>query len=98
MKFGVNTLIWGAKFGPSDFHLLPEIKANGFDGVEVRSDGSILVASQADSSIHLFRGGEGRALFKVAGRPADIAYDTRRNRVVVPYIARNRIEIWQLAP
>ena len=35
MKFGVNTLIWGAKFGPSDFHLLPEIKANGFDGVEV---------------------------------------------------------------
>jgi D-psicose/D-tagatose/L-ribulose 3-epimerase len=35
MKFGVNTFIWGAAFGPSDFHLLPEIKANGFDGVEV---------------------------------------------------------------
>ena len=35
MKFGVNTLIWGAMFGPSDFHLLPEIKANGFDGIEV---------------------------------------------------------------
>lgn len=69
-----------------------------FDGVEVRQNGSILVASQADSSIHLFRGGEGRALFKVAGRPADIAYDTRRNRVIVPYVARNRIEIWQLAP
>ena len=32
MKFGVNTFIWGATFGPSDFHLLPEIKANGFDG------------------------------------------------------------------
>jgi D-psicose/D-tagatose/L-ribulose 3-epimerase len=35
MKFGVNTFIWGAAFGPSEFHLLPEIKANGFDGVEV---------------------------------------------------------------
>jgi D-psicose/D-tagatose/L-ribulose 3-epimerase len=35
MKFGVNTFIWGAAFGPSDFHLLPAIKANGFDGVEV---------------------------------------------------------------
>lgn len=35
MRFGVNTLIWGATFGPSDFHLLPEIKANGFDGVEL---------------------------------------------------------------
>lgn len=35
MKFGVNTFIWGATFGPSDFHLLPKIKAGGFDGVEV---------------------------------------------------------------
>ena len=35
MKFGVNTFIWGAAFGPPEFHLLPEIKANGFDGVKV---------------------------------------------------------------
>ena len=35
MKFGVNTLIWGAMFGPADFHLLPPIKAAGFDGIEV---------------------------------------------------------------
>src|SRR5688572_4887273 len=35
MKFGVNTFIWGAAFGPSEFHLLPGIKANGFDGIEV---------------------------------------------------------------
>lgn len=68
----------------------------GYDGVEFRADGSILVASQADSSIHLFRGGTGRALFKVAGRPADIAYDSRRDRVVIPYIARNLVEIWEL--
>src|SRR5688572_33488326 len=35
MKFGVNTYIWGATFGPADFHLLPRIKAGGFDGIEV---------------------------------------------------------------
>jgi D-psicose/D-tagatose/L-ribulose 3-epimerase len=35
MKFGVNALIWGAAFGPSDFHLLPAIKEAGFDGIEV---------------------------------------------------------------
>lgn len=35
MKFGVNTFIWGATFGPSDFHLLPRIKEAGFDGIEV---------------------------------------------------------------
>ena len=35
MKFGVNTFIWGAGFGPDDFHLLPAIKAAGFDGIEM---------------------------------------------------------------
>ena len=35
MKFGVNTYIWGAAFGPADFHLLPRLKDAGFDGVEV---------------------------------------------------------------
>ena len=34
MKFGVNTFIWGAAFGPSEFHLLPAIKRHGFDGIE----------------------------------------------------------------
>jgi D-psicose/D-tagatose/L-ribulose 3-epimerase len=35
MRIGVNTLIWGASFGPSDFHRLPRIKAAGFDGIEM---------------------------------------------------------------
>lgn len=35
MRLGVNTLIWGASFGPSDFHLLPRIRDAGFDGIEV---------------------------------------------------------------
>ena len=35
MKFGVNTFIWGASFSPADFHLLPAIKAGGFDGIEM---------------------------------------------------------------
>ncbi|HKD05534.1 MAG TPA: sugar phosphate isomerase/epimerase [Bryobacteraceae bacterium] len=35
MKFGVNTLIWSGEFDRSLFHLLPGIKAAGFDGIEV---------------------------------------------------------------
>ena len=35
MKFGVNTFIWTANFDRSHLPLLPEIKAHGFDGVEV---------------------------------------------------------------
>ena len=35
MKFGVNTFIWSASFDKSNLPLLPLIKQNGFDGVEV---------------------------------------------------------------
>src|SRR5262245_38971120 len=34
MKIGINTLLWGAHFGPTDFHRLPAIKEAGFDGIE----------------------------------------------------------------
>jgi hypothetical protein len=67
-----------------------------FDGVEVLGGGRLLVASQADTSLHLFEHGRGRPILRTAGRPADIAVDTRRNRVAVPIIALNRVEIWAL--
>jgi D-psicose/D-tagatose/L-ribulose 3-epimerase len=35
MKFGVNTFLWSAAFGPEQFDLLPFIREQGFDGVEV---------------------------------------------------------------
>jgi D-psicose/D-tagatose/L-ribulose 3-epimerase len=35
MKFGVNTLLWTASFGPDDLPLLDKIRHWGFDGVEI---------------------------------------------------------------
>lgn len=35
MKFGVNTFLWSADFDASNFDLLPQIKAAGFDGAEL---------------------------------------------------------------
>jgi sugar lactone lactonase YvrE len=67
-----------------------------FDGVEVLSGGRILVASQGDSSLHLFSGGRGAPIIRTTGAPADIAVDTKRNRVAVPYISLDRVDIWQL--
>src|SRR5262245_17939009 len=34
MKLGINSLLWGAQFGPADFHRLPLFKEAGFDGIE----------------------------------------------------------------
>ena len=67
-----------------------------YDGVEVLPGGRVLVASQKDSSLHLFAGGTGRPIIHTGGAPADIAVDTKRNRVAVPFVDRNLIEIWQL--
>jgi DNA-binding beta-propeller fold protein YncE len=67
-----------------------------FDGVEVLAGGSVLVASQADTSLHLFTGATGRAVLHTIGPPADIAVDTKRHRVAVPVVALNHVEIYEL--
>jgi sugar lactone lactonase YvrE len=67
-----------------------------YDGVELLAGGRVLVASQADSSLHLFEQGRGRPVIRLEGGPADIGVDTRRNRVAVPFVARNRVEIWEI--
>lgn len=67
-----------------------------FDGVEVLVGGRVIVASQRDSSLHMFRGETGVAIIRAGGRPADIAVDTKRNRVALPFVGRNIVEIWRL--
>lgn len=72
--------------------------ANGggnFDGIEF-VEGALLSASQVDSSLHLMESGSDRILIKTTGRPADIAVDTKRLRVAVPYIALDKVDIWAL--
>jgi hypothetical protein len=56
----------------------------------------VVIASQADSSLHLLEAGQTRPIVRVTGRPADIGIDTRRLRVAVPYISRDQVDIWQL--
>lgn len=66
-----------------------------FDGAEPWA-GGFVVASQADSALHIVVGEVGRPFMKVGGRPADIAIDTRRGRVAIPYIALDRIDVYAL--
>jgi hypothetical protein len=65
------------------------------DGVE-NIDGGLLIASQTDSALHLFNADGRRPIVRVGGRPADIAVDTRRGRVAVPYISLNRVDVWEI--
>ena len=94
---------WGGdqtfrSFNPQTKELIEYGSLNGgfFDGLEFVEE-NLLVASQQDSSIRLYNGTESKILIKTNGRPADIAINTNLNHVAVPYIALDRVEIWNLS-
>jgi len=94
VPFGANTLVaW--KPGESTVTKL-ETGAGQFDGVEITRDGAMWVTSWSDSSVYRYSGGQGSKLIEGVPSPADIGYDARRNRILVPIFTGNRVEIWQL--
>ena len=98
-----NRFIVVAFGGPSVFgwhagDAAPAVLARGqgaFDGVEVIG-GAIVVSSWADSSVTAFVGGTGTRLISGIPSPADIGYDVKRNRLLIPIFTGNRVEVWQL--
>lgn len=85
-------------WNPADESLNEFGRAEGggnFDGIEF-VNGRLLSASQSDSSLHAMYNGKDRLLINTPGRPADIGLDTQRNQVAVPYVALDRVDIWQL--
>ncbi len=67
----------------------------GFDGVEMVG-GKVVVSSWTDSSITRFDSTQGTKIITGVPSPADIGYDAKRNRVLIPILTGNRVEIWQL--
>ncbi len=69
--------------------------AGGFDGVVVAGT-SILVSSWTDSTVSAYESGQEVKVITGVPSPADIGYDAKRNRVLIPIFTGNRIEVWQL--
>jgi len=67
----------------------------GFDGVEI-AGGRILVSSWSDSTVSSYETGQEVKVITGVPSPADIGYDGKRKRVLVPIFSGNRVEIWQL--
>src|SRR2546428_588137 len=69
--------------------------AGGFDGVAVVGT-RILVSSWTDSTVSAYETGQEVKVITGVPSPADIGYDAKRNRVLIPILTGNRVEIWQL--
>ncbi|HEX6628300.1 MAG TPA: hypothetical protein VF105_10105 [Gemmatimonadaceae bacterium] len=96
VPYGGDSVIFAWTPGAKTLTTVGRSSSNKFDGVEVLPGGTILASSQGDSALHLFSGDQGQPIVKVGGAPADIAIDTKRNRVAVPFVDRSIVEIWQL--
>ena len=68
-----------------------------FDGVEVLSDGAVLVSGWNDSSVHRFANGKDERIIRHLSQPADIGLDTRRGRIAIPLGMVDRVQFWELA-
>lgn len=66
-----------------------------FDGVEV-IDGALWISSWADSSVYRYARGEFTRMIKGVPNPADIGYDGKRNRILIPLFMGDQVEVWQL--
>lgn len=94
VPFGANRLLaW--KPGETTVTKI-EAGPGQFDGIEIVNDGSVWVSSWADSSVYRYARGQSARLIKGVPSPADIGYDAKRNRVLVPIFTGNRVEIYQL--
>jgi hypothetical protein len=66
-----------------------------FDGIEPVSEG-YLVSSQQDSMLYHLTNKTNHMLIQLPGRPADIGWNPERKQVAIPFVAKNRVDIWTM--
>jgi len=66
------------------------------DGVVVLQGGVLLVSSWAASAVYRVTGAAAEVFVSNVPSPADIGYDTRRDRILIPLFQRNRVVIQPL--
>jgi hypothetical protein len=93
-RFGGEIAAMPAALDPSR-HVLRGGRGQ-LDGVEILADGSILFSSWADSSIHVLRAGREVKVIREVPEPADIGFDARRSRVLIPLTVAGQVQIWEL--
>ncbi len=67
-----------------------------FDGLAMTPDRALIASSHADGGLHLFRGDVHSTLVTGLKTPAGIAFDSKRNLILVPSFSTNDVRIWRL--
>ncbi|MDR7544670.1 MAG: SMP-30/gluconolactonase/LRE family protein [Armatimonadota bacterium] len=74
-----------------------KLPAGQLDGVVILPDGALLVSSWEASVVYrVERGGVARVVVRDVPSPADIGYDSRRGRVLIPIFTKHQVVIQPL--
>lgn len=74
-----------------------KLPSGNLDGVEVREGGALLISSWGASAVfQLERDGTVQTVVSNVPSPADIGYDSKRDRVLIPIFMENRLVIQPL--
>jgi len=102
-----NSNIYMVNFGGAEMRILnpkgETTKTHSFpkgslDGIELRSDGSAFVSSWESSSVYLRKtDGAIETVVSNVDAPADIGWDAKRNRLLVPLFKQNKVLIKTVA-
>lgn len=101
----VGGSVWVASFGANELYQIQNgKKANvttlpqgGLDGLVALSDGTVLVSSWDGKAV--YRGSPGGTFIAVVENvdtPADLGYDTRRRRLLLPHFNGNKVTIHEI--
>lgn len=92
VPFGASTVF--RITGDGDLEVIGELPAGQLDGVVRLPDGSYLISSWEGQAVYRLHA-DGRVETAVDGveSPADIGYDARRERVLIPLFMQDRVEV-----
>ncbi|KPK82092.1 MAG: hypothetical protein AMS25_03750 [Gemmatimonas sp. SM23_52] len=68
----------------------------GFDGMERLADGRLVISSWTTSAVHVLADTGFQTLIEGVPSPGDIGVDVQRNRILIPILTENRVEIWEV--
>ena len=102
-----NDEIWNVSFGSNEIRKLSmdgtvlesfAAPADGLDGIELLKDGRAIISSWGGKSVYMLNSdGTFKDIVADVDAAADIGFDTRRNRVLVPLFKENAVRIEPLS-
>lgn len=100
--------VWAVTFGSGEIYAVDakgkkaagqKLPKGQLDGIVILPGGDVLVSSWEGSTIYRGKpGGEWKPLIENVKSPADIGYDTKRHRILVPIFQGNTVIIHPITP